>query len=359
MNERLQKLTEAYARALRGYLDGHGEEALLEGYDVGREAVASKLSVLEMTAVHQVALVKTLLARLAPEESRKIADMAAEFSAESLLPFELTVRGAHEANAILQQLNDTLESKNAQIARQLEELRTLQALKDDLTSLIVHDLRNPLAGMISCLDLLKPSPGDANYESTREIVTLAREGARKLSELMEDLLEVRKLEEGKVQLRKEPVVLADLARDAITTLEPTARLEDVRLELALDSDLALDVDPKLMRRVVENLVSNAIKFSMAGSSVTITVRSLGDRLALEVADRGPGVAEELRDRLFHKFGSVEAKSRGGRRGFGLGLYFVKLVATAHGGTVEAEARSGGGTVFRVVLPIASAVADGA
>lgn len=360
MNELLQRLTDAYAASLRAYLEGHGEEALLKGYDIGREAVASKLSVLEMTAVHQVALVRTLLARLAPEESRKIADMAAEFSAESLLPFELKVRGTHEANAILQQLNETLESKNALIARQLDELRILQALKDDLTSLVVHDLRNPLAGMISCLDLLKPSPGDPNYESTREIVTLAREGARKLSELVDDMLEVRKLEEGKIQLKKEPVVVADLAHDAIATLEPTARLEDVRIELVVESDpaLALDVDPRLMRRVVENLVSNAIKFTAAGSAVTITIRSLGDRLALEVADRGPGVAEELRDRLFQKFGSVEAKARGGRRGFGLGLYFVKLVATAHGGTVEAEARSGGGAVFRVVLPTACAIPDG-
>lgn len=351
MNEDLERLTEAYAAGLRAYLNGQGEAALLNAYEVGRAALAAKLSVLELTAVHQVALVRTLLEKLAPGERTRIESMAADYSSESLVPFELTVRGAHEANAVLQRLNQALAEKNAEIQRQLEAVRSLELLKDDLMSLLVHDLRNPLAGMISCLDLLKPRPGDSEYDATLEIVKLAREGARKQSELLEDLLEVRKLEEGKLPLRLELVRLSELVDEAISTHTPTARLEEVHLELdTVDPFLTLEVDRRLIRRVVENLISNALKFSRAHGSVSISVRAVEDRVVLEVKDRGPGVAEELRDRLFQKFGSVEAKTAGGRRGFGLGLYVVRLVATAHGGSVEVAPREGGGTIFRVMLP---------
>ncbi len=350
----LHELTDAYVTALRGYLEGQGEAALLKAYEIGRSAVAAKMSVLEMSTVHQVALVRTLLERLPAAERTRIEEAAASFSAESLLPFELTVRGAYEANAVLQQLTETLAEKNAEIHRQLDDLRVLESLKDDLMSLIVHDLRNPLAGMMSCLELLKPAPGSKEYEPTLEIVTLAREGARKLSELLEDLLEVRRLESGEVQIRRELVSLDELLRDGVATLAPTARLEEVPIEVEpVAPAISIEADRKLLRRVVENLVSNALKFSRRGVAVVVAARADGGRVVIEVKDRGPGVAAELGERLFQKFGSVEAKTRGTRRGFGLGLYFVKLVATAHDGTVEVEPRDGGGTVFRVVLPLRS------
>lgn len=351
MTEELKRLTDGYASALKAYLEGQGEAALLRAYDLGRAALGGNLSVLEMSTVHQVALVRTLLERLPEAERRRLETMAGAFSAESLLPFEMSVQGTHEANAVLQQLTETLAGKNAEILRQLQELRALESLKDDLMSLIVHDLRNPLAGMLSCLDLLKPRPGDPEYEPTLEIVTLAREGARKLSELLEDLLEVRKLEEGQVKVQRELVVLPELLHEAVATLAPSARLEQITIEVTTrESGLVLEVDRRLMRRMIENLLSNALKFSRPGSTVTLAVRATSDRVFIEVKDRGPGVSAELRGRLFEKFSSVEAKGSGRHRGFGLGLYVVKLVATTHGGGVEVEPREGGGTVFRVALP---------
>lgn len=351
MKETLRKLTERYAQALRRYLEqGGGEAALLDAYDVGRGAVAAKFSVLEMSAMHQAALMETLLARLPAEERAKVAQMASDFSAESLLPFELTARGAREQNAVLHQINETLEAKSAEISRQLAELVSLTTLKDDLLSLIVHDLRNPLAGMMSCVELLMPAPGDANYESTREIVHLAREGARKLNELIEDLLEVKKLEEGKVPIHAEAVSLAEIVREAIATLGPAARLDSIEVHFEASGPVELSVDRRLFRRLAENLISNALKFSRPKDTVNVTLAGRDGSVVLEVSDRGPGIAAELRDRLFQKFGNLDARSAGARRGYGLGLYFVKLVATAHGGSVAAEPRDGGGTTFRVHLP---------
>jgi signal transduction histidine kinase len=342
----LQRLTDSYSAALKGYLAGQGEEALLRAYETGREAVAAKLGVLEMSAVHQVALVQVLLERLPKEESERLARLAADFSAESLVPFELTARGTREANLMLQQLNETLEGKNAEIQRQLEELRSLQSLKDDLMSLIVHDLRNPLMGVLSCLDLLKSGTTD----ETREFVKLAVEGTRKLSELIDDILQVRQLEEGKLFLNVEAANPVDLVRQAVATLDASAKLAEVRLELAQSSGIpSLEVDRKLVRRAIENLLSNALKFSPAGSTATVTVRGADPGVAIEVADRGPGVAHDVKDRLFQKFGSLDARSAGSRRGHGLGLYFVKLVATAHGGGVSVREREGGGSVFSLSL----------
>ncbi len=350
MRIELQDLTNRYATALKGYLEGQGEVALLRAYETGREAVAAGFDVLAMSAVHQVALVQVLLERLPAQESRRLAGLAADFSAESLVPFELTVRGTREANAMLQRLNETLEGKNAEIRRQLEEVQQLQSLKDDLMSLIVHDLRNPLMGILSCLDLLKPAPGAAVDPSTREVVKLALEGTRKLSELIDDILEVRQLETGKLELRREPERPLELVKEAAATLDAAAQLTGVTFEIVPGAEaLLVPLDRKLVRRSIENLLSNALKFSPSRSAVTVKTSAVESGAAIAVADRGPGIANELRDQLFQKFGSLDARSAGSRRGHGLGLYFVKLVAQAHGGSVTVSERDGGGSVFTLTV----------
>lgn len=346
----LKPLTDEYTAALRSYLEGGGEAALMRAYDAGKRAVADHVGFLEMSAIHQVALTTVLLDRLPEEERARIARHASEITAESLVPFEISVRGTHESNAMLEELNATLASKNEEIRRQLEELRQLQSLKDDLISLVVHDLRNPIAGMVSCLSLLEPSGTTAADTEVREIVKLAREGARKASELVDDLLQVRLLEEGKVALRRQPTRLVDVLRQAIATLEGTAKLEGIPLQLDAQADPIVSVDHRLLRRSVENLISNALKVTKEGEPIVVSVREQAPSLLVEVADRGPGLPDDLRARLFQKFASVENHRRGSRRGHGLGLYVVKLVATAHGGEVDAVPRPGGGTVFRLALP---------
>lgn len=345
----LEELTADYSRALQRYFDGSGEEALLAAYDAGRRAVSSGIGVLELSAIHQVALTSVLLARLPRDEQERLARLAADFSAESLVPFEITARGAREDNEVLRRLNEVLEEKNGEIQRQLQELIQLQSLKDDLISLIVHDLRNPLAGVVSCLKLIEPKPGGPDPGGVREMVGLAREGLRKLSELVSDLLEVRQLEEGKLELKRQSCSVGEVLRQAMATLEATAKLSAVKLELGAVPEATVTADVRLLRRSIENLISNALKFSRDGDAVSIGAELAPGGIAIEVADRGPGLPDELKDRLFSKFASVDKSAA--RRGYGLGLYVVKLVATAHGGSVAARTRDGGGTVFRITLPI--------
>jgi signal transduction histidine kinase len=109
------------------------------------------------------------------------------------------------------------------------------------------------------------------------------------------------------------------------------------------------LDGKLVRRAVENLLGNAMKYTPAGRDVSLVVRHLNGSVEIEVADRGPGIPASLRSSMFQKYGSVEAKKGGARKGFGLGLYMVKLVADGHEGAAEVLDRDGGGALFRVRL----------
>jgi protein-histidine pros-kinase len=277
------------------------------------------------------------------------SDLTARRKDGSELPVEISLSPLATPSGVLVTavIRDVTERR-----RQLEEVRGLQALKDDLLTLIAHDLRNPLAGLLSCLDLLQPDPGDPLAAEKRETVALAREGGRKLAALVDDLLQVRLLEENQLPLAREPAGLTELVRAAVDTFRSVAKLEGVAFAIAADGDPTVALDRRLLRRCVENLLANALRYSAAGDTIDIAVRTEEDVYSIEVADRGPGIPHGFRDRLFQKFGSIEGSGEA-RRGHGLGLYIVRLVATAHGGSASVREREGGGSVFRITLPRSS------
>jgi len=246
-----------------------------------------------------------------------------------------------------------LTQRDRVIQHQLEELEQLGTFKDELVSLLVHDLRNPLSGITGFLQILQENLQDPELlEDARSAI----QAGGLLRETLDDILRVRMLEAGIVRLNREIIEAHSLVRDAIVSVEGAALARHVRIAAAVDEiETHFAVDRKLVRRAVENLLSNALKYSPSGGVVQTTVRRVGSELGIEVADRGAGVPENVRARLFEKFGSVEEAQGGERRGVGLGLYLVKLVATAHGGRAEAREREGGGTTFGLYLPADSAI----
>ncbi len=241
----------------------------------------------------------------------------------------------------------TLRRQEQTISAQLEQLRHLGALKDDLVSLMVHDLRNPLTGVYAFLDALRCGLADGDMKRDAEGAFSA---AQKLSETLDDMLQVRLLEEGKLVLQLETYRVADVVRDAVATVEPAARARGIDMTVAADDRVCTTFDRKLVRRAVENFLVNAVKYSPGGARIEVGLRREDTGAEIDVADRGPGIPEVLREQLFEKFGSVEAARGDARRGYGLGLYLVKLVAAAHRGRVVARNRDGGGTVFGLWLP---------
>jgi signal transduction histidine kinase len=238
----------------------------------------------------------------------------------------------------------TIRRQGQEIARQLAELRHLSTLKDDLVGVLVHDLRNPLSAVMSCFSLLGKSVTDAE---SQEDVRLGLDATRRVVELADDLLMVRLLEEGKLTptfVLGKPVAVVT---EALDTLRPMARERHVELRLHERGDIQLPLDRKLLRRAVENLVTNAVKYTR--ETVEVSVTPAGASAEVTVADRGPGIPDAYKPSMFEKYGSVEARSGNTRRGIGLGLYMVRLVAAVHHGAVTVEDRAGGGTVFRLRL----------
>ena len=236
------------------------------------------------------------------------------------------------------------------IRRQLAELRRLDRLKDDLAALIVHDLRNPLSGLDGFLQVLRRG---ASADGQQEMVDWALLAAQNLRDTVEDMLKVRMMEESQLELHRHRIHLRRLAEQAADSLRGDAEARQLALRIS-GEDIEVVADEALLRRAVENLVANGLRYTRSGTGVDVTVGTCSaGEIGIEVADRGPGIADALKSTLFEKYGSVEVRSGQARRGNGLGLYLVRLTAEAHGGKVVALDRPGGGTIFRITLPAAA------
>lgn len=243
-----------------------------------------------------------------------------------------------------------LRSQDALIRAQLEQLSAMQHVKDEMLGLMVHDLRSPLAGIIAHLHLvLEDLPAGA----TRVDVEAALRAADAMRDSLEDALQIRLVEAGHFPIIRSSVHLPTLVSEAAAIVEPTARRKKIVLSTDVSGDPDAHIDGKLVRRALENLLGNALKYTPSGGDVSLRARNSAGLLTLEVSDRGPGIPADLKRAMFQKYGSVEAKKGGTRKGFGLGLYMVKLVADGHGGAAEVRDREGGGAIFSVRLGAAA------
>jgi two-component system, sensor histidine kinase and response regulator len=230
------------------------------------------------------------------------------------------------------------------IRQQLEELSKVTALKDDLTTLLVHDLRNPLTAVKSAFQLLERSARPAD----RELFELGRNSLARVMESIGDLLKVRMLEQGQLTLERTPAQLDVLATKVVELLRTAALDGKVDVQVHTRGDTSMPVDVKLLQRALENLLMNALRHTR--ERIDVEVVGHADQLVVSVSDRGPGVPDLLKDELFDMFGSLALQKAGGRKGHGLGLYLVRLVATAHGGSVVVRDREGGGASFVISIP---------
>lgn len=233
------------------------------------------------------------------------------------------------------------------IREQLESLSQLQALKDDLVAMLVHDLRNPLAAVTSVLQMLEPKIP----EHERELFLLGQKAVHRVLTGVNDLLKVRMLERGELPLERAPVDAASLVKQVVDTMSGTALSSKVEIGVDATPEVTLSADEKLLARALENLVANALRHTR--QRIDLEVRAEGGSVTFAVHDRGPGVPDFLKAELFDMFGSVALKKAGGRRGHGLGLYLVRLVARAHGGEVTVHDREGGGATFALTVPAAA------
>jgi signal transduction histidine kinase len=232
-------------------------------------------------------------------------------------------------------------------------LLALQEAKDQLAAALVHDFRNPLSALIGCLDLVEAELRAIPSAPPASLLSGARVAATRLVDMSSTILDVTRMEDGKLPVRPVPTDLAQLLRGRATDFRPRARTQG--LAIALDvprGTVEALVDPGVLTRVVENLLTNALKHTPRDGTITLALREPpgSDRVRMEVRDTGEGIAKEDLPRLFTKYGRVEGQRLGTPHDTGLGLVFCRMAVELHGGTIHAESEAGRGTTFVVELP---------
>jgi PAS domain S-box-containing protein len=240
------------------------------------------------------------------------------------------------------------------VLRDVTEERVVEKMREDLTHTMVHDLRNPLTNIRMALELLNQvgaagAPADGQRQHA-EVLHIAQNSTTRMLGLVNAILDVNRLESGQMPLVREPVSLHDAVTEVNLMQMPQAMEKQLRLENAVPDHLpAPHADAGLIRRVLQNLIGNAIKFTPDGGLVRVaaTAEAGGQRVVVTVADTGPGLPPEIRANLFQKF--VTGRHR--ERGSGLGLAYCRLAIEAHGGRIWASTEPGWGAVFGFSLPV--------
>jgi two-component system, NtrC family, sensor histidine kinase KinB len=243
------------------------------------------------------------------------------------------------------------------IGHDISERVELERMRDDLTHMIIHDLRNPLGNIVSSLQMMHTA--FIEHDDTLpvlEVLHIAIRNSKKLSQLIDSLLDLRRLEAGKAELRKAFANPRSLVREAVELIQPLVLKKRQNLALQIAPGLPeLSVDRDMMTRVLTNLLDNAIKFAPLEGHITVGVERQEDAVLFAVSNDGPDIPSEYRQRIFDRF--TRLKDAEGVKGTGLGLAFCKLAVEAHGGRIWVESEAGQGSCFKFTLPLSSAPAD--
>jgi two-component system sensor histidine kinase GlrK len=237
------------------------------------------------------------------------------------------------------------------LRRRLEEFETQ---KNRFLRHVSHELKTPLTALREGAELLHDEVGGPLTPVQRQVVGIMRDNSVKLQRLIEELLDYQRALHAAASLEVQSIELDVLIADAARAHQLAAASKGLRLVIEAPS-VTLDADPEKLRSIVDNLISNAVKFTPPGGTVSVEARAVGGEAMIEVKDSGPGVAPEDRDSIFNLFFRGRAKAQGGVKSSGLGLAIARELVEAHGGRiVVVPGVSGGGAHFRVTLPRRSA-----
>lgn len=237
----------------------------------------------------------------------------------------------------------------------VERLSELEQMQKDFLAGISHDLKSPLASIRETLSVLLDEVPGPLEERQRRLLSLASQSGERLAGMISRLLDLAQLEARAIPYAFAENDLADLARGVVSEMETRLRDRDVAVEVALPVELPADFDRDRMAQVVQNLLENALAVAPDGSTIRVEGGAASDgTVRLSVRDRGPGVPEGMREKIFDRF--VRGDGRGSAGGAGLGLTICREIVNAHGGRIWVSEPEGGGSVFVVDLPPAAATA---
>lgn len=246
--------------------------------------------------------------------------------------------------AQVQQRTETLQAAN-------ERLERVLAQNNEFLSIAAHDLKNPLTNIIGFCDVLLDEEQEASAERT-EFLSLIRKSALRMRGIVRQLQDTALLESGQIDLNPAPTDLTELAAAALQRHAMRATEKGINLHLEADGPVRAHVDEPYMARVLDNLISNAIKFSPSETHVWVRLRVEGNEAVIAVQDQGPGLTEADQKHAFEKLQRLSARPTSGEASTGLGLYIVRILIELHGGTVRVESTPGEGATFVIRLAAA-------
>ena len=233
--------------------------------------------------------------------------------------------------------------------REVTADKELERMRDAFVATVSHELRTPLTSISGFLEMLRDEEHGIG-ESGRMYLDVIRRSAERLHHLVEDLLLVAQIEANRVDLKREPVDLAQIAERAVDAVRPWASEKGVRVLLDADEMAEIRGDERRLGQVIDNLLSNAVKFSRDGGSVRVAIDRDGKTCRMVVADSGIGIPADEQGHVFSRFYRARTANELAVPGTGLGLAITRALVDQHGGTIELESREGEGTTVTVTLP---------
>ena len=258
----------------------------------------------------------------------------------------------HWYEAIAQPLDDSAGERLGVIVVRDVTDRSLRALQDEFLALASHELRTPLTSLSGNLQLLQRRLGDSIDEPTRRSLDIARRQTGQLTLLTHDLVDIVRLQTGRLQFQMEPTDLVTIVRDAIDAAQGMMQGQTIQLDLP-DYSAIVDADRNRLAQVLMNLLNNAVTYAPGTDRIEICLRQDDGLAEVRVRDYGPGVPEEARECIFARFSQLDPAGSQRHHSNGLGLYIAREIIVAHGGTLAIDGSTELGATFVIRLPLAS------
>jgi signal transduction histidine kinase len=257
-------------------------------------------------------------------------------------------------NVLLKRINKELKEaekqatlKAVELQKSNEEQIKINQMKNEFLGIINHELKEPITAVISGMDIFRAHGISKLNESQLKILNIIDKSGQDMLRLTNNLIELSKIEFGKIEIYPEFSPLFNLIEEVILSIKPEADKKKIKITINIDDPTTtVFADPQKLKQVLFNLIDNAVKYTPEKGSVHIDVKSSDSDTKIEVKDTGIGIKKENLDTIFNKF----TKHVPGYKGTGLGLYISKSFVEAHNGRIEVESEYGKGTVFRVELP---------
>ena len=354
MSSREDDLRKSYALVLQEFLHVQSERALYEASLLSKQFVEQGVGPEEIVALHSES-VEEATKELPAFERARIVSSSFQFLLEIMITYgvrykEYTDLKLNEATrAIQMQMEIDRVKAEESIKSQEQVLRS----KEEFLAFVAHELRNPLTVIMGSIDYMLRGVGASSEERQRKLLDRTRESTEQLLRLINDLLAISQMDFTAQPLNVQTLDVDDLVHVALIEVNELAQEKNIELTLRPPHRIEkVFGDRAWLLVMLNNLLTNAIKFTSEGGKVWLATENLGRRLRIDVGDTGIGIAPELIPHIFEKFYRVKEGPAGFFQGTGLGLSLAKRIVERHGGGITVESEQGKGSVFSVFLPVA-------